>query len=153
MTKKVRWNGNCVQYHFEQIPQTQPLTAQTNETRSSCSQGLSLSRTPREYDREVVCLPQNEQQIGHNVFYIPRSGRRRLLTDRGLVGTVHLTSLDTTEEIKEAISSLFRQAFGLEHHDEFRFEFLRWVRWSHACIFLKPKLALCEVDCFCLLIK
>ena len=126
MTKKeVGWNSYCVQYHFEQIPQAHPLTAQTNETRSNCSHGLTLSRTPREYDREVVCLPQSEQQIGQNVFYIPRSGRRRMLTDRGLVGTVHLSTLDTTEEIKEAISSVFRQAFGLGRQDEFHFEFLR----------------------------
>ena len=73
------------------------------------------------WDKNIVCLPREFVSSDTNAIPIPRSKKRHLLGQYGLIGKVHLKSSMSEEDIMGEVRSTFAKPMGDNPLFPFRF--------------------------------
>lgn len=82
------------------------------------------------YIRDIMCLPRSYRNVESGNVPIPRTERRNIIAEAGLIGKVEFRSDMTDQEVRQEICKVFASPMGLtktaiEQGDLFPFTYLQ----------------------------
>ena len=84
------------------------------------------------WDRDVLCIPKQENRLPTGRIKYPRGKRRVYLTSSGLFGKLHLTSEMSNEDIRHEIRFIFKGT--MQNDSNFPFVYLQGAGGGAACL-------------------
>ncbi|KAL2089689.1 hypothetical protein ACEWY4_014377 [Coilia grayii] len=88
--------------------------------------------------KDVICLPFDTYLKEDELYYVPDSVEREILTSVGLVARITIDSTWLSEEIEGRLSSLFKHRFYRSHAEKFQFKYLQCLQGSR--VLFQPSL-------------